>query len=159
MDPRRHFIEDSSCELYHRGSYGHGCEIDQWPYVGSPNYTPVNHKGWSPPPSLQPPTSKPTVISVTAGPYPYDPYGKDYGNHGPSPPSTTFDPKQSLFPTPGIPYLPPEPPRPPGPKFRPQKPVLPASPTLPPKDMSQTPWSVENSGGSHNSKKLDKSKN
>jgi len=146
MDPRKHFVDDGSCELYHRGSYGHGCEIDRWPYGGSTPFTPVNRNNW-PSTTLQPPPIKPTVFTVTSSSYPYSP-GR---------PTTTpipYDPGL-FFPSTGKPYLPPDPGYPSGPKFRPQKPVLPASPTLPPKERPQIPWS---SGGAFGTRKLDKSK-
>lgn len=140
MDPRRHFIEDSGCELYHRGSYGHGCEIDRWPYSANPaNYPnfmpPLAGKG--PPRSAIPsstlPPSKSTVVTVT----------------GPTvPTSTPFDPAHSIFgPKISRPYLPP----PVEPKFRPQKPILPPWNTPP----FATPWSGPNV--TYQSRKHDKS--
>ncbi|KAI5699733.1 hypothetical protein M8J75_007770 [Diaphorina citri] len=38
MDPRKHFVEDPGVELYHRGSYGHGCELDRLPNGRTPLY-------------------------------------------------------------------------------------------------------------------------
>ncbi|KAL1132616.1 hypothetical protein AAG570_010568 [Ranatra chinensis] len=30
MDPRKHLVTEPECELYNRGSYGHGCEINRY---------------------------------------------------------------------------------------------------------------------------------
>ncbi len=159
MDPQRHFTEDTSCELYHRGSYGHGCEIDRWPYSANPsaypNFTPVNRKDWSSP-APTPPTITSTVFTVTSSVYPYDPYGRGRSTT----PTIPYDYGNSYFNTRGRPYLPPEPSYPTGPRFRPQRPVLPASPTVPPRDRPQRPQ-IPWSGGGYDmtptTRKMDKS--
>lgn len=160
MDPRRHFIEDSYCELYHRGSYGHGCEFDRWPYSANPasypNFTPINRKDWSHPKSTPPPPVKPTVFTVTTTVYSYNPYGP---GQRPTTAMTPYNPAHPMYtPAVGKPYLPPEPPYSPGPKFRPQRPILPASPTVPPSERPPS-WSGRGGPGTtYHSRKLDRSK-
>jgi hypothetical protein len=154
MDPRKHFVDDGSCELYHRGSYGHGCEIDRWPHAGNPPFTPaVNRNNWTPTSTLQPPSLKPSIFTVTSSRYPYNP-----DDRGPATTPMPYDPGLFYPTTTGRPYLPPDPGYPTGPRFRPQKPVLPASPTLPPRDRpSQMPWTPTTPGGAFGTRKLNKS--
>ncbi|XP_054281057.1 uncharacterized protein LOC128998749 [Macrosteles quadrilineatus] len=41
MNPMKHLVDEAGCELYHRASYGHGCELDRWPQVqGRPQSIP-----------------------------------------------------------------------------------------------------------------------
>lgn len=53
MNSHKHLVPEQSCELYHRASYGHGCELDRWPYRGGYQ--------WSPPPATYPPAKYPIV--------------------------------------------------------------------------------------------------
>lgn len=40
MNINKHFVVDPECELYHRGSYGHGCEISRYPERGFSGHLP-----------------------------------------------------------------------------------------------------------------------
>lgn len=68
MDPRKHFVPDTGCELYHRASYGHGCELDQWPYNSNPPTTP-----FTPPPAAASYTPRPNSWPITT---PFPPHKK-----------------------------------------------------------------------------------
>ncbi|XP_065206195.1 uncharacterized protein LOC135835727 isoform X2 [Planococcus citri] len=148
MDPRRHFIEDRDCEVYHRGSYGHGCEIDRWPYSGYPtsSYIPTNKKDWLPEVPLMPPV-RPTIVTITTTSLrpPYD---------QPSTPRPGSDvPGHSFFTPTGKPYLPPDYGYPGHNNKGTYKP-----PTYlpPPKDKPQPVWPVTGYDVQSSSRKMDK---
>lgn len=152
MDPRRHFIEDSECELYHRGSYGHGCEADRWPYGGSgypsSTYLPAapNKKDWLPQVPLLPPV-RPTIVTITTTTF--RPFLDGYTPAN-RPPIDV--PGHSIFTPTSKPYLPPDPVYP-GHKnrgtFRP--PVY-----LPPKEKPPSGWPVTGYDMNSASRKMDK---
>ncbi|XP_014245868.1 uncharacterized protein LOC106664558 isoform X2 [Cimex lectularius] len=51
MNMQKHFTHDPECELYYRGSYGHGCEIGRNPEFlgGSPHQHGFQHGNYLPP--------------------------------------------------------------------------------------------------------------
>ncbi|CAG2057621.1 unnamed protein product [Timema podura] len=59
LDSRRDLVEDVGYELYERGSYGHGCEVDRRPPRPPPYIPPVNTDRVPPPRPPQGP-NKPT---------------------------------------------------------------------------------------------------
>nr|CAD7263614.1 unnamed protein product [Timema shepardi] len=59
LDSRRDLVEDVGYELYERGSYGHGCEVDRRPPRPPSYIPPVNNDRVPPPPPPQGP-NKPT---------------------------------------------------------------------------------------------------
>lgn len=152
MDPRRHFVEDAECELYHRGSYGHGCEVDRWPYGGYPasNYLPAtssNKKDWLPQVPLVPPV-RPTIVTITTTTF--RPFLDGYTPTARPPVDV---PGHSIFTPTGKPYLPPDPGYP-GTKhrgtFRPPM-------YIPPKEKPPM-WSVGGYDAQSASRKMDKRK-
>nr|XP_018917639.1 PREDICTED: uncharacterized protein LOC109044389 [Bemisia tabaci] len=123
LDPTKHFVDDAGYELYHRASYGHGCELDRWPFLspafptiptpegpagGYPTPRPpfggYPHHPRYPPPSGPPTGSYPPPASPpsdggypAAGPPPGGfPHGFPHGGGGHYPPDGA-----------GPPYLPP----------------------------------------------------
>lgn len=85
MDPNKHFVPDSGCDVYNRGSYGRGCELDKvlptsggWPPVPGQGFTPTVLTTYRPQYGVPPPLS----------PSP-SPYGPRYGPP-PSPPVQLF---------------------------------------------------------------------
>lgn len=61
LDPRRQLVDDLGYELYERGSYGHGCEINNYIHYPEEQYEFAHQhryheggKGGGHPPPLQP---------------------------------------------------------------------------------------------------------
>jgi len=78
MDPVKHFIEDSNCDVYNRGSYGRGCELDKvlphsgWPLVPGQELTPTVLTTYRPQYGVPPPLT-PSLYSPKYGPPPSPP--------------------------------------------------------------------------------------
>lgn len=121
MDPTKHFVADTDCDIYNRGSYGRGCELDRalppsgWPTVPGQEPTPAVHTTYRPEYGVPPP--------LASGP---SQYGPRYG-----PPSTHplqfFPTEQPLLPPPPPPprYFPVGPPSTPSPPTTSYYPVTP----------------------------------
>lgn len=60
MTAHKHLVAEQGCELYHRASYGHGCELDRWPFRGG--------QQWTPPPASYPPAKYPHIPSYGTAP-------------------------------------------------------------------------------------------
>ncbi|RZF41855.1 hypothetical protein LSTR_LSTR005317 [Laodelphax striatellus] len=88
LNPLKHFVDDPSCELYHRGSYGHGCEVDKWAHHHPPHHHKHHHHHfhhhWKPPP----PPPKHNYLPPHPHPRP-EPYPPTY-RPTPVPASGTF---------------------------------------------------------------------
>ncbi|XP_015363152.1 PREDICTED: uncharacterized protein LOC107161309 isoform X1 [Diuraphis noxia] len=126
MDPVKHFVQDSGCDVYNRGSYGRGCELDKvlpqsgWPLVPGQDLTPTVLTTYRPQYGVPPPLT-PSL------------YGPKYGPPS-SPPLQFFPivPSESPSPTPS-PSPPPPLPSPSPPPQPPQYyPVGPHSSPSPP---------------------------
>lgn len=143
MDPRKHFVEDPGCELYHRGSYGHGCELDKVPLgrtplygggaslgggggslgggggygLNSPTYIPPAPSSTFLPPVPTRPTFYPPLDNLPPKPTSYLPPTPSYEK-----PTPSYAPPISSYPAPRVPPPPPLPPPiyPPAPPARPQ---------------------------------------
>ncbi|XP_050426859.1 uncharacterized protein LOC126837103 [Adelges cooleyi] len=114
MDPTKHFIEDAGCDIYNRGSFGRGCELDKtlpglWPTSSPPilttyrptygqlppqgppqfvpGYGPPLDSGYGPPNFPIGPTVPPPFSPTT--PTMFTPT-KPTGTYVPSQPPTTF---------------------------------------------------------------------
>lgn len=134
MDQNKHFIEDSGCDIYNRGSYGRGCELDKvlpspgWPTAqpspGWPTGQPLpswptvqTNPGW---PSVPGQDLTPTVLTTYRPQYGVppplspspSPNGPKYGPP-PSPPLQFFPITPSPSPQPYFPIGPPSTPTPP----------------------------------------------
>lgn len=124
MDPTKHFVEDASCDVYNRGSYGRGCELDEvrpqagWPPPGTglQGLTPTVLTTYRPDYGVPPPLSSA-----------FSPYGPKYGPTA-SPPLQFFPVTPSSSPPKYFPTATPSPPPPP--QFYPVGP--PPSPSPPP---------------------------
>lgn len=62
MDPNRHFVRDAECDIFNRGSYGRGCELDTGPFADRPwppapgrDLTPAVHTTYRPQYGVPPP--------------------------------------------------------------------------------------------------------
>jgi len=128
MDPVKHFVEDSGCDVYNRGSYGRGCELDKvlpqsgWPLVPGQDITPTVLTTYRPQYGVPPPLT-PSL------------YGPKYGPPS-SPPLQFFPilPSESPSPTPSPsppPSLPPPSATPLPPQYYPVDPH--SSPSPPPR--------------------------
>lgn len=118
MDPTKHFVTDLDCDIYNRGSYGRGCELDKvlpssrWPIIPDKELTPTVLTTYRPEYGVPP--------SLASGP---SLYGPRYG-----PPST--HPLQ-FFPTEEPPLVPPPQYSPVGPPSTPFPPSM-SYPVTPP---------------------------
>lgn len=99
MDPNKHFVQDTECDIFNRGSYGRGCELDKgdfptkmWPSAPGQDLTPNIHTTYRPQYGVPPPLSPNPSI-----------YGPKYGPP-PSPPLQFFPVTPS--PSPSPPYFP-----------------------------------------------------
>uniref|UniRef100_A0A2S2R1U8 Apple domain-containing protein n=1 Tax=Sipha flava TaxID=143950 RepID=A0A2S2R1U8_9HEMI len=132
MDPTKHFVDDSSCDVYNRGSFGRGCELDKippssgWPLVPGQDKIPPS-SGW---PLVPGQDLTPTVLTTYRPQYGVPPplspgpslYGPKYGPP-PSPP-VNFYPSGSPSPSPPVqPYPNGLPPSMPPVKFYPSGPT------------------------------------
>lgn len=110
IDPVKHFVRDPDCDIYNRGSYGRGCELDKpsfgWPTVPGQDQTPTVLTTYRPQydvpfPSLYgskygPPQSPPLQFFPTTVPPPESP---QYFPVGPSSiPSPSPPPLPVLYP-------------------------------------------------------------
>ncbi|KAF0725765.1 Uncharacterized protein FWK35_00031101, partial [Aphis craccivora] len=136
MDPVKHFVEDSNCDVYNRGSYGRGCELDKvlphsgWPLVPGQELTPTVLTTYRPQYGVPPPLT-PSLYSPKYGPPPSPPlqFFPIVPSESPSPTPT---PSPSPPPSPPPQYYPVSPhssPSPP-PQYYPIGPH--SSPSLPP---------------------------
>lgn len=93
MNPMKHLMNEPGCELYHRASYGHGCELDRWPFHA--------HQGALQPtgPSGSSGTSGSSVPSTPSAPFspsaPFNPPAP-YPPSAPSAPSAPSGPARPL---------------------------------------------------------------
>lgn len=141
MDPTKHLVPDPGCDIYNRGSYGRGCELDK---VLPPS-------GW-------PPVSvghglTPTVITTYRPPYDVPLLPPQPSSYGPSPRyGPPPSPPVQLFPTTPSPPSSESPPKY-FPSVPPTRPTGTYVPSLPPTTFFQnpggeyTPVSVRPPGG------------
>ncbi|XP_073986186.1 uncharacterized protein isoform X2 [Rhodnius prolixus] len=147
MNINKHFVVDPECELYHRGSYGHGCEISRYPERGFSGHLPpppVPSGGaperHPPPPPPHPDTGGFRPTNEIHGSY--IPPAKHPGGFllPPNQPSGDYLPPPAKFPAgylppdkhhSAYPHAPPPPPPPPPPKephdtggYHPRKPPV-----------------------------------
>lgn len=127
MDPAKHFVVDSGCDIYNRGSYGRGCELDQvlptsgWPPVTqTPTVLTTYRPDYGVPPPLSP---SPSLYGPKYGPttftplqfFPVTPSSSPWSSSIPPryypvrPPSSTYYPETSTRPPTGV-YVPSQPP-------------------------------------------------
>lgn len=75
MDPNKHFVKDLDCDIYNRGSYGRGCELDkvlpslEWPTIPRKDLTPTVHTTYRPDYGVPPPLApSPSFYGPRYGP-------------------------------------------------------------------------------------------
>ncbi|KAK9503602.1 hypothetical protein O3M35_010130 [Rhynocoris fuscipes] len=80
MNIQKHFEIDPECELYHRGSYGHGCEISRYPETVIGGYLPPTPPGGYLDASARPPPGHPPPSSPGEYPGHYRPGNEIHGS-------------------------------------------------------------------------------
>ncbi|VVC46129.1 PAN/Apple domain [Cinara cedri] len=121
MDPNKHFVQDTECDIFNRGSYGRGCELDKthfptgpWPTGPGQDLTPTVHTTYRPQYGVPPPLSPtPSGYGPKYGPppspplqfFPVIPSGSPIPppSPSPSPPSSQYFPVRPITPTPSPP--------------------------------------------------------
>lgn len=101
MDPTKHLVPDLGCDIYNRGSFGRGCELDKaLPPSGWPPAS-VGYGGGQLTPTVV--TTYRPQYGVPPPPESLTPYGPRYGPPPPPPvqlfPTTISPPPEQLFPT------------------------------------------------------------